>query len=66
MEEMNKDMTVGQPEPKEEAFSQEQVDTIPQEPNIEPTLEIKFNKETKQLSLDEQHRKRLHHHRKLH
>ena len=53
MEEMIKDTELGQPEPKEEAFSQEQVDTTPQEPNIEPTLEIKFNKETKKLSLEE-------------
>lgn len=53
MEEMIKDAELGQPAPEEETFSQENRDTIPEDTNIEPIIEVKFNKETKKLTLDE-------------
>lgn len=53
MEEMIKGSTSGQPVPEENTFSQEQKDTIPEAPDKEAFIEVKFNKEIKKLTPDE-------------
>ena len=52
MEEMIKETALGQPAPEEQAFSQEEAATTPPESD-NAFLEVKFNKETKKLSLSE-------------
>lgn len=53
MEEMIKDTALGQPVPEENTFSQEAEATTPTLPNNDAFVEVKFNKETRKLSLDE-------------
>ncbi len=53
MEEMNREETLGQPSPEENTFSQEAKATTPTLPNNDAFIEVKFNKETRKLTLDE-------------
>ena len=53
MEEMIKEDTSEQPVAEENAFSQEAEDTTPEAPDNDAFIEVKFNKETKKLTLDE-------------
>ncbi len=53
MEEMNKENTLGQPVPEENTFSQEAEDTTPKASDNDAFIEVKFNKETRKLTLDE-------------
>ena len=53
MEEMIKEEALGQPDPEENTFSQEAEDTTPQPSDNDAFIEVKFNKETKKLTLDE-------------
>lgn len=53
MEEMIKDTTLEQPNSEENTFSQEPTETIPEEPNKDAFVEVKFNKEIKKLTLEE-------------
>ncbi len=53
MEEMIKEEALGQPDPRENTFSQGEEDTTPTTPENNAFLEVKFNKETKKLTLEE-------------
>lgn len=53
MEEMIKEEALGQPNPEENTFSQEAEDTTPQPSDNDAFIEVKFNKETRKLTLDE-------------
>lgn len=53
MEEMIKEEASGQPNPEENTFSQGEEDTTPNTPDNNAFLEVKFNKETKRLTIEE-------------
>ena len=53
MEEMIKEEALGQPNPEENTFSQGEEDTTPNTPDNNAFLEVKFNKETKRLTIEE-------------
>ena len=53
MEEMIKEEALGQPNPEENTFSQGEEDTTPNTPDNSAFLEVKFNKETKRLTIEE-------------
>ena len=53
MEEMIKEEALGQPNPTENTFSQGEEATTPTAPENNAFLEVKFNKETKKLTLEE-------------
>lgn len=53
MEEMIKEEASGQPHPEENTFSQGEEDTTPNTPDNSAFLEVKFNKETKRLTIEE-------------
>lgn len=50
---MIKDTALGQPEPEEKTFSQEAEATTPNAADDNAFIEVKFNKETKKISLEE-------------